>query len=1266
MLGEDHEIGIYNSAKNLYTTVAIGRCLNFSDRFPISALFKIRNGCERVVYFTDHFNKYRVFNLTNTQDTVDPDTKKIISCPMLDFSRDYKIPKIELRTVQKGGPIDIGGSLEVGTYAFAVRYLDKELNPTDWIWITKNIAIGSGEYWQNTFINYEYMYDGGSNNELSPYYVPKQNKVIQLSIDSTTLDLDFKYIQFAVIKRTSDEGVISGVDILNPTPIFIDNVLTMSFTYTGLDSQVQEATSIDEIFSERQRIEKVKAHVNNNQKLFLANIENAAVDYSAFQRAASKIKVQWTKEGYNFNSLTSTLNVKSPEYYYESSSFMESEVYALGIVYILKDGSKTPVFHIPGRAPDSITSGYNPYISATGNFTGTAADGKAWDTGEITSESTVLGDLIGDERWRNVSTATAITTDLSYGFLGYHESNENTYPQISTCDNHVDGYWGRDWQGNLITPQTKIRHHRMPGPEFLPTTNAEDTAAKLGLWFTNVEYPSDDIVGHIFVHGSREVERTVQHRGMLLPLIFDDVEEASSPTFNTNSFISCVKEGGAFTVSPFERYYAFVAPETLIGDKFKSATHFKLDYINIGKVPTGSQSVNSPYGSTWQNNWPSLDNNDTPYEGVYDLDTALFQVEKIVSTKTHLNFKILAQTYLQKSYIGQIYGHTQQLDNKTIANFSVSNNAYIIKLDSIIGRGTAGLLPTPGLGDFTHIPVVLGGCLYSPIDVFNNLNAIEYVQIGSTVLDAPVNLTTKYELFAGDVFLSKMRVVETDWYANNEGKNLHIDSTALATVFPDSDYNFQFRHGGPDRENSIYNTYPLAHDTFSEYLFQKIRKVDEALEMYSENYNYNKSFSQIEHIFRYRSLPFNHEMCKMCEEQFPYRIYYSLSDNQESTVDKNRIILISNYKDLEGSKGSITDLFNNFNQIYATTPSTIFHIPTNPQIIKTEGVNTYLGTGETLSIPAMQLKVTDYSFGGQEDFKSRVNTEYGTFYVDSITGRPLLLTNQLEDLSLNGLRTFWQNNGKLQFLNQFCDITGKVFPYLSTISLAGVGYSSVYDPRYKRIIVHKKDYKLLPVWTSNFVYNPTETDVTEWSELLQNNTVWFNSFSFYFYSNGDFIKMSFEDAQYFENLSFTLSYSFLTKSWVSFHSYLPYYMFNGSSDFFSLKHFESDIFRHNSTEFLNYYGTAYPHIIDFIADNSPLEVKTTDYINYVGKTSVLDAEKKQWVEVKDTFNKVVFYNSKQSSGYRTLRPKSSVFEFDMFDDAALVTKVENQWRINDL
>ena len=181
---------------------------------------------------------------------------------------------------------------------------------------------------------------------------------------------------------------------------------------------------------------------------------------------------------------------------------------------------------------------------------------------------------------------------------------------------------------------------------------------------------------------------------------------------------------------------------------------------------------------------------------------------------------------------------------------------------------------------------------------------------------------------------------------------------------------------------------------------------DDIMELYPQSFAYNDSYSYTQSIEDYIPLPFNYEFCNSCSENFPFRIYYSERDDNESQQDMYRIFRPNNYRDLDGSTGSITDLFVNFEQLYARTTDSIFFLPTRPQTISTDITEAYLGTGEALSLPPRQLKTTDFAFGGSNYFKSRILTEYGTIYVDDVSGRVFLLTNQLNDLSNQGLRNF--------------------------------------------------------------------------------------------------------------------------------------------------------------------------------------------------------------------------------------------------------------------
>lgn len=104
------------------------------------------------------------------------------------------------------------------------------------------------------------------------------------------LDSDtFAYYQLAVVKRTGDSGEISGVDVLFPVPII---ATTDVYTYTGFDSQVQGETTLDDILSLFQPIDKVGAHAHTEGRLYLSDITNNTYDWSAFQRYATAVKTE--------------------------------------------------------------------------------------------------------------------------------------------------------------------------------------------------------------------------------------------------------------------------------------------------------------------------------------------------------------------------------------------------------------------------------------------------------------------------------------------------------------------------------------------------------------------------------------------------------------------------------------------------------------------------------------------------------------------------------------------------------------------------------------------------------------------------------------------------------------------------------------------------------------------------------------------------------------------------------------------------------------
>lgn len=1201
---DEHEIGYYDSATDLYTTVAKGSCLNFSDTHQIRAIFRLRNGCERVVDWTDRLNKYRTANLSDPK-FVDED-KNITSCDLILWSRPFKYPCTSLKNA--GVTTDSGGSLEVGTYYFAVRYLDNELNPSDWLYVTNGVTIGDEPYNYTAYSNTIALYDGGSNNSSDVGYVPRTNKSITLQF--TNVDTTFYYFQVAAVRRTSMSGAITSVDILNPVPIQekTATITNLTYVYTGLDSEIETQGSVDELLSENVKLEVVGAHAQDNRIRYVANTQYEPNNYIGYQRHASSIKVEYIRQAVaSYNSPVSggslqLNNIKQQEYYFDRSTFPSDEVVPLGIVYVYKDGSTSPVFHIPGRPMIDNTSsnfGTNPYITT---------DLDEWDSIDVTGDSNIANPA-KTKRWQvyNTSTIYNLTGTEGRGLMGYYEV-EKTYPTVSVpCDTHVDGYWGRDWAGNLITSSTKIRHHRLPSQE--TRSPGIDAAAggyknvthyRNGLRFEMVQnYPDSNIESHFYVFGDRTFEKTILDRGVVFPTQTNPDAPADLVVNRgiNNRFLASTDHDN--------KTYSFLSPTILYDETYKSTKYLKVE--KILPLREGATSTETHVGY-----------NDN-FDGAVDVSYIAGHYYYYESP-TQLNYLVDNTGFLKKAV--QDSPPPSMLSpfaNKNIENRSVHEAAQILTTKTALEDYNT-------IGDESGYLYLV--TLKNDVDVFADLYSIDYIKIGNCSQKKGAG-TAQFRSYAGDTFIPQFQVTDYTWTVDGNN-NVEAFADFFCTITEDNFWNTEFRHGTTEPEHSYYRyLFPPAGTlpSFGKYLASKLYKTNDVINFYPEKYLYNKSYSYINSFKRYYPLPFNYEYCNECLLDHPYRVYYSQQDNSESQRDYNRTILPNNYQDINGA-AEITDLFVNFDKLYALSTTSAFMLHTRPQTIQASENLVYLGTGEVLSIPATQIKNTEYAFGGTTAPFSRVCTEYGTFWIDDLSSRPLLLTDQLNDISLDGFRNEWQNNGRLKLKQQFKNITGQAFPISSTSS--HIGYISTYDPRYKRIIVHKKDYEILEQYISTFTYSRTPS-----SNLRFDGEV-------FYYNN---VEVSLDNPLYFRNYSRTLSYSFLTRGWISFHSYMPHYMWNDYRTFYS-----DDILEHGIGQYQTYNNTTYNHIVDIVANKSPLGRKITSSVLYTSTAP---------------FTGIVAYNDNQTTGFLMLEEKAP-FQIQTSTGTCLWDRVDNQYRLNQL
>jgi hypothetical protein len=328
------EIGLYEN--NKYTPLVNASCLNFNTKNPIHGVFRVRNGCERIIYFTDRTNPLRVINLDELNSYKNADGSW--DCTRFSLSRNVQFPTMSF-TIQ-----DNGGSLEAGSYQFLVRMLDADGNSSNWSLLSYIIPISLGSQfgtWTSIKGAYEDKYF-----DVSKGSVPNTNKAIKISLSN--LDTSYKYYQLAVVKNLEGLGITTTTSIL-PKVAFTNS--TSSFTYTGSIS-IEEEASIEEVTIDKIPIDIVNSIESANNSLWLGGVKTKSYDWSSFQRAASKIIARPKVVQIPAYELGNG-NPKS----YNYSGYTPDEIENFGIVYVFKDGTYSPEFHIVGRdIIDSVES----------------------------------------------------------------------------------------------------------------------------------------------------------------------------------------------------------------------------------------------------------------------------------------------------------------------------------------------------------------------------------------------------------------------------------------------------------------------------------------------------------------------------------------------------------------------------------------------------------------------------------------------------------------------------------------------------------------------------------------------------------------------------------------------------------------------------------------------------------------------------------------------------------------------------------------------
>ena len=425
------EIGIINKS-NLYVPKIETNSLNFDK--PIDSTFRVKEN-KRIVYFVDGENDARKVNVDSLYEHYTPEyrewlnngsigiapTKWLMSSFLL-IKTYSKIP--EFNNVE----ILSNGNIIPGSYNFSIRFLDSDLNPTNFITTSNTVNIYNDETTQS----YHNIH-GSRNTYTDSQKFTAASKSIKLTFDN--FDSDYPYYEIAIIQSVSNLGVITKCFLSQPI-----STKQLDFIYSGNDGQLREI-DLAEIKINRPNIKKPDSIEQLENRLILGNTQDVNIDWCSFQQAASLIKTDVVLHASLLNSVQDNSNAKNPNSTFILSGYMPGEVYNFGIVYITDDLVESPVYHILGPQEGDTSTKMKTYTLNVGySDINNCSAGSYWGVDYNNDE--IIGKPVRMNRFPfrselDLSTSNVVTTIPGTSTIKNYIAKVNitllspgTYPQL--------------------------------------------------------------------------------------------------------------------------------------------------------------------------------------------------------------------------------------------------------------------------------------------------------------------------------------------------------------------------------------------------------------------------------------------------------------------------------------------------------------------------------------------------------------------------------------------------------------------------------------------------------------------------------------------------------------------------------------------------------------------------------------------------------------------------------------------------------------------
>lgn len=441
-----------------------------------------------------------------------------------------------------------------------------------------------------------------------------------------------------------------------------------------------------------------------------------------------------------------------------------------------------------------------------------------------------------------------------------------------------------------------------------------------------------------------------------------------------------------------------------------------------------------------------------------------------------------------------------------------------------------------------------------------------------------------------------------DCKQKTDGKTLsRIDDAYMYTsancamdFFVEADYNVDYR------EKTQQPFYSKKNTNISE-IFRQDRL------LVQEEFNINRAFSDLytTEIFAPQQRD-DYDPANPIPTEQPNSVIYSLPSFNLQAIDNWQYFLPANYFSFrESDFGKLTSIhkLDQDRLIFLFSKSSPY-ISMGRDFLELEGSGRKItiGDGGLFAQDPREIMPTDNNYAACSSKYAFSNTHMGRYYPSANQGRIIEYTENLNDISRNGMSYWCKNYMPIKLYEYF-----RSYPEIEN-PVSGVGYLTAFDSFNETVYLTKRDF------------SPKKEYIKD--------IIWDKVSSTFIYKD---LPISLRDKRYFNDISWTLSYSPLDKAFVSWHDWHPDWTYQTDNHFMSVK--DNGMYKHNENydSFCNFYGIDYPFEIEYLS-NAGQSIETVRSIEYQLEVyNYKNSGRNRFHNLNQNFDHLIVSNTEQIS-----------------------------------